>query len=379
VVDPFAVTAQYESVGGAEAFRFFLMREMVVGQDRSFSDAGMVKVVNGDLANDVGNIVSRIRKQIQTQFEGAIPALPETLSPLSRELKAKAEEVVAIVENEMRLFRASFALESTLSLARAINSHLESTAPWKLAKDPEKRQELAEVLATSSEALRILLVLLSPYIPAKAAEALRLLGGESAVPGKLAWGQLPAGKTFEDGPVLFPRLDVKKPAAPTPATTAAPRDPFEILDLRIARVESAEEHPSAEKLLVLQLDVGPMGKKQVCAGIKAHFTAEDMVGKKLLLVANLKKAKLRGVESQGMILAADDPDGSVHLLSPEGAVGSTAQVEGLSSAPGQNLGIEAMDAVKLEIRSGALTYAGKQVTAGGAAIGCSAVDGAGVH
>ena len=382
VVDPFAVAAQYESVGGAEAFRFFLMREMVVGQDSSFSDAGMVKVVNGDLANDVGNIVSRIRKQIQTQFEGRIPALPETLSPLSRELKAKAEGVVAEVENEMRLFRVSFALESTLSLARAINSHLESTAPWKLAKDPARRQELAEVLAVTSEALRILLVLLSPYIPTKAAEALRLMGGESAVPGKLAWGQLPAGKTFEDGPVLFPRLEVKKPAAPTapaPATNAAPKDPFEILDLRIAQVVSAEDHPSAEKLLVLQLDVGELGQKQVCAGIKVHFSAADMVGRKVLLVANLKKAKLRGVESQGMILAADDPDGSVHLLSPEGPVGSAGQVNGLSQVPGQNLGIEAMDAVKLEIRDGALTCAGKPVTAGGKRIACSAVDGAGVH
>jgi hypothetical protein len=104
-----------------------------------------------------------------------------------------------------------------------------------------------------------------------------------------------------------------------------------------------------------------------------------MVGKKVLLVANLKKAKLRGVESQGMILAADDPDGSVHLLSPEGAVGSHAEVAGLSHLPGQNLGIEAMDAVRLEIRVGTLTYAGKPVTAGDGKIGCSAVDGAGVH
>jgi methionyl-tRNA synthetase len=384
VVDPFAIAAQYESAGGAEAFRFFLMREMVVGQDSSFSDAGMVKVVNGDLANDVGNIVSRIRKQVQTQFEGAIPALPETLSPLPLQLKAKAEEVVAEVENEMRLFRVSYALESTLSLARAINSHLESTAPWKLAKDPAKRQELAEVLAVTSEALRILLVLLSPYIPTKASEALRLLGGESAVPGKLGWGQLPTGKVFEDGPVLFPRLEVNKPAAPVSAAAAsavvaAPVDPFEILDLRVAQVVSAEDHPSAEKLLVLHLDAGELGPKQVCAGIKAHFAAADMVGKKLLLVANLKKAKLRGVESQGMILAADNPDGSVHLLSPEGPVGSHAEVAGLPRHPGQNQGIEAMDAVKLEIRGGSLSYAGKPVLAGGAKIGCSAVDGAGVH
>ena len=384
VVDPFEVARKYESVGGAEAFRFFLMREMVVGQDSSFSEAGMAKVVNGDLANDVGNIVSRIRKQVQTQFGGRIPALPASLSEASSALRDRAVAVVSEVGDEMRLFRVSFALESAMSLARAINSYLESTAPWKLAKDPARKEELAEVLAVSSEALRILLALLSPYIPGKAAEALRLMGGEKAEPGKLSWGLLPAGAVFEDGPVLFPRLETKKaeckpqPAPPTAAVAEA-KDPFERLDLRVAQVASAEDHPQAEKLLVLQLDVGELGRRQVCAGIKAHFSADSMVGRKVLMVANLKKAKLRGVESQGMILAADDPDGSVHLLAPEGAVGSHAAVEGLSRLPGQNLTIEAMDAVKLEIRGGALSYAGKPVTAGGSSIACSAVDGAGVH
>jgi methionyl-tRNA synthetase len=385
VVDPFDVARKYESVGGAEAFRFFLMRDMVVGQDSSFSDEGMARVVNGDLANDVGNILSRIRKQIATQFEGRIPALPAALAGASAELKAKAEAVLAEVPNQMRLFRVSFALEETMSLARAINSYLEATAPWKLAKDATRRQELSEVLAVSSEALRLLLVLLSPYIPKKSAEALALLGGESAAPGKLAWGLLPAGVEFKDGPVLFPRLEVKKPesekpakqvAKPAPISSEPVKSPFELVDFRIAKVEAAEDHPSAEKLLVLALDVGELGRKQVCAGIKSHYSAADMVGRKLLLVANLKKAKLRGVESQGMILAADDPDGGVHLLSPEGEPGAFATVEGYDHRPGQNLAIEALDPVVLEIRGGALTCDGKPVTAGGAKIACAAVDGA---
>lgn len=386
VVDPFEVAKKYESVGGAEAFRFFLMRDMVVGQDSSFSDEGMVRVVNGDLANDVGNIVSRIRKQVATQFSGKVPALPETLSDRSRELKAKAESVLAEVPNQMRLFRVNFALEETMSLARAINSYLENTAPWKLAKDGSKRQELAEVLAVSSEALRLLLVLLSPYIPKKASEALALLG-ESADPGALAWGRLPADAEFKDGPVLFPRLETKKPEAEKPKAEAKPapvaaepvKSPFELVDFRIAKVDAAEDHPSAEKLLVLSLDVGELGRKQVCAGIKAHFSAADMVGRKLLLVANLKKAKLRGVESQGMILAADNPDGSVHLLSPEGEPGSFATVDGYDHKPGQNLAIEALDPVVLEIRDGGLSFEGKPVTAGGMKIACSAVDGAKAH
>lgn len=388
VVDPFEVAKKYESVGGAEAFRFFLMRDMVVGQDSSFSDEGMARVVNGDLANDVGNILSRIRKQIATQFEGKIPALPVALSGASAELKAKAEAVLAEVPNQMRLFRVSFALEETMSLARAINAYLEATAPWKLAKDETKRQELAEVLAVSSEALRLLLVLLSPYIPKKASEALSLLGGASAAPGRLAWGLLPAGCEFKDGPVLFPRLEIKKPEAEKPAkpqvkvpaaATEPVKSPFELVDFRIAKVEAAEDHPTAEKLLVLTLDVGELGKKQVCAGIKSHYAAADLVGRKLLLVANLKKAKLRGVESQGMILAADDPDGAVHLLSPEGEPGAHATVDGLDHRPGQNLGLEALDPVVLEIKGGALTFEGKAVTAGGARIACAAVDGARAH
>jgi methionyl-tRNA synthetase len=282
----------------------------------------------------------------------------------------------------MRLFRVSHALESALSLARAINSYLESTAPWKLAKDPSRQDELSEVLAVSSEALRILLVLLSPYIPNKAAEALKLLGNEVAQPGKLEWGLLPQDAVFHDGPVLFPRLETKKPA-PEPAKKAdhpvaqpSVADPFELVDLRVARVVSAEDHPSAEKLLVLQLDVGELGNKQVCAGIKAHFTAQSMVGQKLLLVANLKKAKLRGVESQGMILAADGADGSVHLLHPKGDPGAFARVDGLDRKIGTNLGIEALDPISLEIQGGALVYGGKPVMAGGLGIASTAPNGA---
>jgi len=391
VVDPFDVAETYKDYGGVEAFRFFLMREMVVGQDSSYSDAGMVKVINNDLANDVGNILSRIRKQVSTGFEGRVPALPATLSERSRELRDRAQDVIDEAGNEMRLFRVSHALEATMSLARAINSYLENTAPWKLAKDPAQREELAEVLAVSSEALRILLVLLSPYMPVKIAEALRLLGGEKAETGKLAWGLLPAGAVFEEGAPLFPRLQpprdeaspTAKPAKVSVAAAAAPtrepNHPFGKVDFRVARVVSAEDHPGAEKLLVLQLDLGELGPRQVCAGIRAQYTAESLVGRKLLCVANLKKAKLRGVESLGMILAADDPEGVVHLLSPEGEPGDFATVEGVERIPGQNLTIEAMDAFDLLVEGGKVVLDGKIVRAGSGAILCQAPDGSKAH
>jgi methionyl-tRNA synthetase len=384
VVDPFDVARKYEAVGGAEAFRFFLMREMVVGQDSSYSDAGMVKVVNGDLANDVGNIVSRIRKQVVTQFEGKVPALPAALSDASKDLKAKALEVVARVGDEMRLFRVSHALEETMSLARAINSYLESTAPWKLAKDPSRRDELAEVLAVSSEALRILLVLLFPYMPTKIGEALRLLGGEKADAGRLQWGLLPADAVFEEGAPLFPRIQTEAPKAapaakPEPKPEALSSHPFGRVDFRVAKVVAAEDHPSAEKLLVLQLDVGELGARQVCAGIRAQYSAESMVGRKLLLVANLKKAKLRGVESMGMILAADDPEGKVHLLAPEGEPGDFAVVEGADRGIGQNLTIEALDAFELSVQGGRVVLDGKLLKAGAGAVLCAAPDGSKAH
>ncbi len=388
VVDPFEVARKYEAVGGAEAFRFFLMREMVVGQDSSYSDVGMVKVVNGDLANDVGNIVSRIRKQVATQFEGRIPSLPAELSEASREVKARAQEVVSRVGDEMRLYRVSHALEETMSLARTINGYLESTAPWKLAKDPARRDELSEVLAVSSEALRVLLVLLHPYMPVKIGEALRLLGGETAEPGKLVWGLLPAGASFEEGAPLFPRIQTEAPKAPQPAKPVAsspsapvaePNHPFGRVDYRVAKVVAAEDHPSAEKLLVLKLDVGELGERQVCAGIRSHYSAESMVGRKLLMVANLKKAKLRGVESLGMILAADDPDGAVHLLCPEGEPGDFAAVEGCDRAIGLNLTIEALDAFELSVQGGKVVLDGKPLQAGSGAVLCAARDGAKAH
>ena len=377
VVDPFQVVEKFQAVGGKDAFRFFLMREMVVGSDGSFSEKAMQSRVDTDLANDVGNVLSRIRKQVHTSFAGKVPARPQSLSDRAVFLKESAENTLSRVRELVDAYRVSVALEEIFAYAKSINRYLEDTQPWHLAKDPARREELAEVLSVSAEALRLLLTLLWPVIPTKSEEGLATLGLGSPVTSDLAWGILGNDVEFKEGPALFPRLQTRteKPAA---APVAVASHPLGRVDLRVGQILSCEDHPTAEKLWVLKVSLGTAGKRQVCAGLKAHFAAADLVGRKVLLVANLKAAKLRGVESQGMVLAADNPDGSVHLLSPLGEPGTQAVREGITYATAQNIKLDDLDACPLEILAGQLTHEGIVLTAGGA-IACTAVDGAKVH
>ncbi len=377
VVDPFKVVEHFQDVGGRDAFRFFLMREMVVGSDGSFSETAMRNRIDTDLANDVGNVLSRIRKQVRTNFEGRVPGMPAMPSAASQALEMEAKAAIAKVTKLISEFRVSVALEEIFVYARSINRYLEDTQPWKLAKDPERREELAEVLAVSAEALRLLLTLLWPVIPTKAEEGLATLGLGTPVSEDLSWGVLGPNTEFKDGPSLFPRAPKKeKPAAAAPAAEVAP---LAKVDFRIGEILSCTAHPSAEKLWVLQISLGSMGQRQVCAGLKAYFTAEELTGKKILLVSNLKPAKLRGVESQGMILAADDADDAVRLVMPEGEPGDQVTCEGIVPVPVRNLKIDDFAEIPLEIRGGQLCHEGKAFTGGGRPVSCAAADGSKVH
>ena len=379
VVDPFAVVERFQAVGGKDAFRFFLMREMVVGADGSFSEKAMQARIDTDLANDVGNVLSRIRKQVQTNFGGRIPAPPAVLSAASQALQFRAEATLAKVAELVEAFRVSVALEEIFAYAKTINRYLEETQPWKLSKDPEKREELAEVLAVSAEALRLLLTLLWPVIPTKSEEGLATMGLAAPAPSDWAWGVLGADVEFKEAPALFPRLTTKaeKSAAAAPASEAS--HPLGRVDLRVGQILSCEPHPSAEKLWVLKVSLGTLGERQVCAGLKAFFTAEELTGRKVLVVANLKAAKLRGVESQGMVLAADEADGSVRLIAPEGEPGAQAVREGIVFAPAKNVKLDDLDACPLEIHGGNLCHEGTALTAGGKPVLCPAADGSKVH
>ncbi|MBK6910803.1 MAG: methionine--tRNA ligase [bacterium] len=307
-------------VFGVDAVRYFLLREMVVGLDASFSVEAMLKRVNSDLANDFGNLFSRVAKLIGDHFDGAIPA---ATTP-DAELKDMAQSLCANAPAWAADMKWHTLIEETLQLVRATNRYFENSAPWSLVKTD--RDQAATVLTNCIEALRIAAVLLYPVMPGKAVDLLSRIG-EPVRMLKLEeharWGQVRVGARMRKGDALFPRLDEKEvrvalaeyvhgeaPSVPAAAATAAPApddslitiDDFRKIDLRTAEVVAAERIAGSDKLLKLQVRIGDQAR-QIVAGIAEFYTPEEMVGKQIVVVANLKPAKLRGEVSEGMLLA----------------------------------------------------------------------------
>jgi len=319
-------------VFGVDAVRYFLLREMVVGLDASFSVEAMLKRVNSDLANDFGNLFSRVAKLIGDYFDGAIPAAIEP----EAELRTLAEQLCANAPEWAAEMKWHTLIEETLQLVRATNRYFENSAPWSLVKN--NRDRAATVLTNCVEALRIATIVLYPVMPGKAVDLLTRIG-EPVRNLKLSeharWGQVRVGAKMRKGDALFPRLEEKEvrltlaeylngdtsataaPAAATPADDDGFKiniEDFRKIELRTAKVISAERIAGSDKLLKLQVDVG--GKpRQIVAGIAEHYTPEQMVGKQIVVVANLKPAKLRGEVSEGMLLAVKW-DKHLEILTP---------------------------------------------------------------
>ena len=303
VVEALALKDKY----GNDAFRYFVMREMVFGLDADFSEEAFVGRFNADLANDLGNLVSRATTLIVNFAGGLVPAppsfaafgteVPEALGKARREVAAAMEE-----------FAFQRALAAVWEIVGAVNRYVDTSRPWALAKDSTQRAMLDGVLYTLAESLRCLGVLLAPFLPGAAAK-IRAGLGQSGEP-KLAdaeWGRLTAGTRAQKVSGLFPRLEEKKAtAAPggAPATAAAriTLDDFGKVELRVAEVLAAEPVPKSKKLLKLTVSLGAE-QRTLVAGIAEHYAPADLVGKKVVVVANLEPAKLMGVESNGMVLA----------------------------------------------------------------------------
>ncbi|RAP76508.1 methionine--tRNA ligase [Paenibacillus montanisoli] len=350
VVDPVTLIDRY----GLDALRYYLLREVPFGADGTFTPENFVERINFDLANDLGNLLNRTIAMIDKYFGGSVPAYDGSVTKFDETLSTLATGTAEQVEAAMERMEFSVALTAIWQLVSRTNKFIDETQPWTLAKSEEKRGELASVMHHLAESLRIISILLQPFLtnaPLKIRAQLGLTEGElTAWDSTKQFGQFPGGTKVAKGDPIFPRLDVavetafiaesmsggaapaeaaaaseSTPAAPA-ADAAAPSAPaakeeiaideFAKVELRVAQVLAAEPIPKADKLLKLQLDLG-FEQRQVVSGIAKFYTPEQLVGRKVICVTNLKPVKLRGEMSQGMILAASHGDQLTLATVPE--------------------------------------------------------------
>ncbi|MGB3398002.1 MAG: methionine--tRNA ligase [Nitrospira sp.] len=347
VVDPNAMIDQF----GADAFRYFLLREVPFGQDGDFSHSAMVTTINSALANGIGNLLSRTLTMIERSCAGVIPDRGPAVLP---ELEARIEDLARQLPGRVESGYQALLFRDVLLMIEELNSacdeYIDKSAPWKLAKQPETQPQLHTVLNVSARALRLLAILLYPFMPQAAQQMIHQLGlslelSQPVSDTENGWDAPLAGSRIQKGASLFPRIeskpqgakhvtDTSAPAQPTPAapapaapaaatatpsaapSAAAPAaaqpaqitiDEFMKVQLKAAKVLAAERVPKSEKLLKLQVSLGSE-QRQIVAGIGKKYEPETLIGKTIVIVANLKPAKLMGIESQGMVLAAGDSE-----------------------------------------------------------------------
>jgi methionyl-tRNA synthetase len=339
----------YAGTFGVDALRYFVMREMPLGLDANFSDEGILARFNADLANDLGNLVSRSTTMVHRYRSGVLPAPPpEAGAELDRGLDHDIARTIASVRGHFDQVQITLALQDTWELVRAVNKYIVEREPWTLAKQPDKHAVLDATLYHAADAVRVIAALVDPVMPGASARIRTMLGVEQEPWTSLAPGTLAAGtrlgpieplfprieKTLEelramstDGPVSTPeqpqssQMPGSTPAATAPQPPAAPAaqgdrisiDDFMKVELRTARVLEAEAVPKSKKLLKLTVDVGTE-RRTVLAGIAEAYQPEQLVGKTIAIVFNLKPAKLMGIESNGMVLAASPEGGKPTLI-----------------------------------------------------------------
>jgi methionyl-tRNA synthetase len=311
VIKPLDLADKY----GIDPFRYFLARDMTLGQDSSYSEDSFILRYNSDLANDLGNMLSRVSKMISSYCDYIVPDPGYQPEKDEGEIAVECRGLYRGLDTEIEQFKINAALDKIMTFVRLLNRYTEQNKPWELAKKGEKRI-LNEVLYNAAEGVINAAILLSPIMPGKTNEIMKQLGFElngSTIQQLKQWGNLRPGTKINPGEALFPRI--QKAASPaetvSPKSTAVPDwvtlDDFKKIQLRVAEVIEAQKVEGADKLLQLKIKIGDE-RRQIVAGIAKAYTPEEMVGKKIIIVANLQPAKIRGIESNGMLLAASIGD-----------------------------------------------------------------------
>ena len=344
VVDPFVLGERY----GVDSIRYHILREMPFGSDSDYSNEIMINRINSDLANDLGNLVSRTVAMVVKYFDGTLP-LDREEGEFDADLKEMAVKLAPAVAQLVDETKLSLALTEIMNVVSRANKYIDETAPWILAKDPAKSARLAAVLYNLLDTIRICTALLTPFMPTMMPKALEQIGAKESDTefDKLSvFGVLPADVTVKKGDVLFPRIDVNTEIeylnsviAPKKEEKAAAKvededldkaglisiDQFAQVKLRTAQVLACEKVAKSNKLLKFQLDDG-RGGRQIVSGIAKWYKPEDLIGKKIIFVANLTPAKLCGELSEGMILSCDCGD-SVKILTVDPEVPNGSAVK----------------------------------------------------
>jgi len=323
-VDPHELINLY----GVDALRYFLLREVPLGLDGEYSDEAFHRRYHSDLANDLGNLVNRVLTVAEKYTEGKVPE-PKEFKEEDTYLLQKGEDVANEVEEAMANFNPANALTQIWEVIQEANRYIDQQAPWNLASSGDK-DRLNTVIYTLLETLRKISIMLYAFIPNTAEEIQRQLGYKDV---QFAWDlikdvKIPVGQKLNKGKILFPRVERKEEKEVTEEKKEEPKitiEEFKKIDLRIARVISARKVENSDKLLLLEIDLGEE-KRQIVAGIAEYYKPEELIGKEIVVVYNLQPAKIRGYESQGMLLAAKDNKGRLAILTPEKEVDPGSKV-----------------------------------------------------